>query len=377
MVKKKLLDSDSFWRGKKVLITGHTGFKGSWLTLFLMRRGAEVFGFSLPLLGQCLYSELELKKRDLVGNVHDNFGDISKKDEFQKFLINLNPDIVFHLAAQSLVRKSYLEPFQTWNVNLMGSINLLDGLKKINKKCACLLVTTDKVYKNVNHIYPYREIDDLGGKDPYSASKAAVELAVESWRMSYCGHGKFQTKNLGISTARAGNVIGGGDWSEDRIIPDAIRSLKSGNDLVLRNPLSIRPWQHVLEPLSGYILLAKKMYNNLPFDDNKNKSIFSAFNFGPSLDSNRSVQELIEKSYHYWKGKWQKNISIHNFHEEKILKLASEKAYENLGWEQIWNFEETIQKTILWYKSVHEGKSQYECCLKDIENFESRSTHGM
>ena len=227
-----------------------------------------------------------------------------------------------------------------------------------------------------NHIYPYREIDDLGGKDPYSASKAAVELAVESWRISYCGYEQFQTKNLGISTARAGNVIGGGDWSEDRIIPDAIRSLKSDNDLVLRNPLSIRPWQHVLEPLSGYTLLAKKMYEDLPLDENKNNSIFSAFNFGPSRNSNRSVKELIEKSYEYWEGKWQKNMSIHKFHEEKILKLASEKAYKILGWKQMWNFEETVEKTILWYLDNEEWwrkiqKNNHKQERLGLKNFKS------
>ena len=248
MVVYSSLNSDSFWEGKKVLITGHTGFKGSWLTLALMKKGADVHGFSLPLKEKCLYSELTLNKKELPGKICDHFGDISNKNHFQEFLINLKPDVVFHLAAQSLVRKSYLDPFETWNVNLMGSINLLDGLKNINKKCACVIVTTDKVYENVNQIYSYRETDNLGGKDPYSASKAAVELAVRSWRSSFCGLNSYQTEKLGISTARAGNVIGGGDWAEDRLIPDLIRSLKSGHNISLRNPSSIRPWQHVLEP---------------------------------------------------------------------------------------------------------------------------------
>ena len=284
----------SFWFGKKVLITGHTGFKGSWLTIYLLLKGANVYGFSLPKIKDSLYSKLELNKQNLDGKLYDNFGSIIEKNNFEKFLVDLQPDIVFHLAAQSLVRKSYLSPYETWNVNLMGSINLIESLNKIEKKCACIVVTTDKVYANQNQIYSYREIDPLGGKDPYSASKSAVELAINSWRSSFCGLKSHQIRNLGISTVRAGNVVGGGDWAEDRIVPDAIRSLIEKKSLNIRNPKSIRPWQHVLEPLNGYVLLAKEMYESLPIADNDNQEIYGAFNFGPTINSNKSVEELFE-----------------------------------------------------------------------------------
>ena len=251
------MSEDKYFKNKKILITGNTGFKGSWLSIWLKLLGANVSGLSLPPNSNpSLYERLELS--NLLES--EFFVDIRNKKLLQEKVFLLKPDIVFHLAAQPLVRKSYLDPISTWEINVMGSLNLLKNLSELEPYCAVVMVTTDKVYKNNEWVYGYKENDPLGGYDPYSSSKAACEIAIESWRSSFCQSTKDKLIKLSIASARSGNVIGGGDWAEDRIIPDVIRSIKENKKIFVRNPNSTRPWQHVLDPLSGYIKLAERIY---------------------------------------------------------------------------------------------------------------------
>ena len=276
-----------FWKGRRVFLTGHTGFKGAWLLLWLNKMGAEVFCYSLPPEGENnLYSDLFIQNGK-SNNFSEIYGDIRDSDKLSRYIKEANPEVVFHLAAQPLVRESYDNPIYTWDVNVQGSLVLLECLKNLQHKCSIVMVTTDKVYLNQEWSHGYRENDILGGHDPYSASKAAAEIAISSWRASFCGNSVHQTSNLNISTARAGNVIGGGDWANDRIVPDCIRALSNGDVIKVRNPYFTRPWQHVLEPLSGYLKLAQCLHT-------LNDPICEAFNFGHSLNSNRTVKELVD-----------------------------------------------------------------------------------
>ena len=363
MVMKK-----SFWRNKRVLLTGHTGFKGSWLTLWLLSLGADVWGYSLqPQDFQPLFNDLfsgENMDPENESNFHHHIGDIRDLSSLCQFCDKAKPDIVFHLAAQPLVQESYSNPLDTWEINVQGSLNLLAALTKTSKKTvAIVMITTDKVYLNNEWDYGYREDDPLGGHDPYSASKAASEIAIASWRSSFAGSGPNQNPNLYIATARAGNVVGGGDWSPDRIIPDAIRALTKGQPIALRNPKATRPWQHVLEPLSGYLLLASRLYTN------KN-DFCKPYNFGPMTTSNRTVQELIDEILQYWPGSC--TISpLTKAPEAQRLHLNSDKAFIQLGWSAKWEFEATIQKTVQWYLNVKNGASPRVACLNDIKDFET------
>ena len=267
MVKK------AFWQGKKVLVTGHTGFKGSWLSLWLLNLGSRVMGISLaPNTRPALFDQIGLAKE-----VDHHLGDIRDGELIKEKVAIWQPDIIFHLAAQPLVRRSYIEPLETWNTNVMGTINVLEALKQLTQPCTLVSITTDKCYLNREWVYGYRETDPLGGHDPYSSSKAGAELAIASWRESFFNHA---TIPIGIASSRAGNVIGGGDWSEDRILPDTIRSLQAGEAIPVRNPRSTRPWQHVLEPLGGYLLLAQRIYEGLSTPE-KNRALQGAYNFGP------------------------------------------------------------------------------------------------
>ena len=359
----------NFWRGKRVFLTGHTGFKGSWLTLWLLRLGAEVCGYSLkPENKESLFEQLKLNKTlysDNNGLIHNNFQDIRNFNKLEECIKNFQPDIVFHLAAQPLVRKSYLEPLDTWQINVQGSLNLLEALKSLNSFCSVVMITTDKVYLNKNWDFGYRENDKLGGHDPYSASKAAAEIAIDSWRSSFCGLSNYQTPNLGISTARAGNVIGGGDWAKDRIIPDSIKSLIDGEPILVRSPLSIRPWQHVLEPLSGYLILAQRIFEENSFYS----CLTSPFNFGPNFEGNRNVKELINEIFKYWPGEYKDLSDENSVYESKKLTLQIEKANNLLNWYPRWSFTQSVRNTINWYKSVNDGKSAFECCLSDLRDF--------
>ncbi len=351
---------DEFWNSKKIIISGHTGFKGSWLSLILDTFGAEIYGISLkpettPNLHELIHKKLNLNSREC-------FLDIRDREQLRLKVKEFEPDVVFHMAAQPLVRKSYLEPIETWETNVMGTLNLLDALKNIKKKCSIVIITTDKVYKNEKVVYGYRENDALGGNDPYSSSKAACELAVNSWRKSFCGFDNELNKFLRIATARSGNVIGGGDWSTDRIVPDTIKAFQQKKQLKIRNPKYTRPWQHVLDPLSGYMQLAKHNYIS-------ENSYNEAFNFGPRIESNTTVIKLVEEIIKYWPGNFSEVTQKDSFYESELLHLQIDKAYKLLNWHPNWGFEESVKYTINWYKDFYDKKTAYECMFKDIKTF--------
>ncbi len=355
------MKSSEFWQKKRVLITGHTGFKGSWLLLWLIELGADVTGISLePDSTESLFNEIYPK---IKGSFKHIISDINEFNTLEDKINIFKPEVVFHLAAQPLVRESYINPVKTWTTNLMGSIFLLEALKSLDNDCSVVMITTDKVYKNNEWIYGYREIDPLGGRDPYSASKASAEIAISSWRDSFCGDLPHQKSNLYIATARSGNVIGGGDWSKDRIFPDVIRSLKSKKIINIRNKKSTRPWQHVLDPIGGYLILAEKL--------NSKESIYcDAFNFGPNINSNKSVEELVKKILEYWPGEW-KELEINSFHEAGMLNLNIDKANNLLGWRPRWSYEESIKKTVEWYRQTFEGEEPFDLCLRDISSYQN------
>ena len=355
--------NQEFWRGRRVLLTGHTGFKGSWLALWLLELGAEVTGLALepePVEPPAtpLFAALGLAER--LGARH-RIGDIRDPAALAAAVAASEPELVLHLAAQPLVRRSYGDPLGTWATNVQGSLQVLEALRPLQHSCAVVMVTTDKVYANQEWDYGYRESDRLGGHDPYSASKAAAELAIASWRASFCGAAAHQTPHLAIATARAGNVIGGGDWAADRIVPDAMRALAAGDPIPLRNPAATRPWQHVLEPLGGYMLLAERLLADARHA--------SAFNFGPALEANRSVRELVEASLQHWPGSWSDGSDPHALHEAGRLHLQIDKAHHQLGWQPRWDFATTLARTVTWYRSVHEGASPLTCCLADLEAY--------
>ncbi len=343
----------SFWKGKRVFLTGHTGFKGSWLSIWLNDLGAEVYGFSLD-ANYPLFQSLGLE-REICHTLGDICDSVFLKNAIQK----CQPDVVFHLAAQPLVRRSYKEPLLTWQTNVLGTMNILEGLRSLDHNCAVVIATTDKVYENREWVHGYREVDPLGGKDPYSSSKAAAEIAVASWRDSFF-LGKSPIK---IATARAGNVIGGGDWAEDRIIPDMIRALSTQNAINVRNPGSVRPWQHVLEPLSGYLTLARNLYQS------ENYMFQEPYNFGPGLDSFRSVKDLIEECLKYWPGNWRNSSENYSPHEAGLLGLAIDKANVHLGWKPKWGFQKSVEKTIVWYRETNEGTEPRNITLEQIRDF--------
>jgi len=344
----------SFWKNKRVLITGHTGFKGSWLSLWLHQLGAEVYGFSLePELDDALFYQLGLENK-----VYHQIGNLCDYDSILKYVSENKFDFVFHLAAQSLVLRSYKNTLDTWNTNVMGTVNLLEALRNYKTNCIVIVITTDKVYHNNEWEQGYVESDQLGGLDPYSASKAGVELAVQSYKSLY-----EQNSNLiTIASARAGNVIGGGDWCENRLVPDIIRSLMVNEIIQIRNPKSIRPWQHVLEPLSGYMQLAKKLSDN--------KNLASAYNFGPNMNDNCTVEDVVRASLKIWPGEYFENFDDEAPHEAGLLKLSIDKAQDDLNWEPKWDFFETINITVGWYKKVFEGASPLSVTLEDIKSFE-------
>lgn len=358
----------SFWRGRRVLITGHTGFKGSWLTLWLLSLGAELWGYALaPEPGRALFTDLGLDEAPSPpdwGHLRHRLGDVRDLEALQQVVADSQPEVVLHLAAQALVQRSYRDPLGTWATNVQGSLHLLEALKPLQHPCAVVMVTTDKVYANQEWYYGYREEDRLGGHDPYSASKAAAELAIASWRASFRGPDAHQTPHLSIATARAGNVIGGGDWAEDRIVPDAMRSLAAGESIPVRQPEATRPWQHVLEPLGGYLLLAEKLVTG-------DAAYASAFNFGPSLEANRSVRELVEAALAHWPGSWLDLSDPTAPHEAGRLHLQIDKAHHQLHWQPRWPFATTVKLTVAWYRAVHEGASPLECCLQDLEAYKA------
>jgi CDP-glucose 4,6-dehydratase len=330
----------SAYRGARVLVTGHTGFKGAWLSEWLLSLGAQVTGYSLPPEGpeKPLCSILELEKR--CQHVE---GDVRDAAHLRKVVREAAPDFVFHLAAQALVRTSYEQPTETYETNVMGTVHLLEALRQEKKPCTVLVVTSDKCYENREWVHGYRETDALGGHDPYSSSKAAAELVAASWRNSF-----LREAGIRLATARAGNVIGGGDWAENRIVPDCIRALRNGQPIIVRNKRSFRPWQHVLEALSGYLWLAAAMAQEK--DAERRKTLESAFNFGPEADSHKTVEILVNEVRKHWPGSWQELSNQTAKHEAGMLHLSIDKAHAVLDWSSVWNFAEAIRHTVEWYR---------------------------
>ena len=357
----------AFWSDRRVLLTGHTGFKGSWLLLWLQELGAQVWTFALePEPAPNLFRELATARPPGEGWCHQ-IGDLADLEALKALVQRAQPEVVLHLAAQPLVRRSYEDPLGTWSTNVMGSLHLLEALRPLEHACAVVMITTDKVYENREWTYGYRELDRLGGHDPYSASKAGAEIAIASWRASFCGQGAHQTPHLRISTARAGNVIGGGDWAVDRIVPDAMRSLSRGEPIPVRNPAATRPWQHVIEPLGGYLRLVEALASD-PVPP------CEAFNFGPRLDSNRSVEELVTTILEHWSGAWTDQSDPTTPHEANLLHLQIDKVHHRLGWQPCWDFATTISRTVGWYRAVHDGASPIECCLEDLTAYHQFTT---
>lgn len=330
----------NFFYGKRVLITGHTGFKGSWLAEWLLKLGATVHGVALdPPPGPSLFAQLQLGSR----LARDNRADIRDGRAVAKAVSGGRPDIIFHLAAQPLVRKSYQEPTDTFATNVMGTVNVLEAARTRGRRCDIVCVTTDKCYENQEWVHAYRECDPLGGHDPYSASKAAAELVASSYRRSFFAEGD----PVRLASARAGNVLGGGDYAEDRIVPDVVRALDSNSTVVLRNALATRPWQHVLEPLAGYLCLAAALPGNA--------AAASAFNFGPGLSGNRTVEDLVDTLLRHTGGNWVSKSDPDGPHEAARLNLSIDKAYHLLGWQPVWSFEHAVERTASWYMRCHRG----------------------
>lgn len=337
----------TFYKNKTVLITGHTGFKGSWLTLILSELGAKVTGIAL-----------EPKTKDdffvvnEVNGICNSFiADINNLQSLQKIVQECQPDLIFHLAAQPLVRYAYKQPIETFQTNIIGTANILQSLQTVQKACSVVIITTDKVYENKEWHYPYRETDRLGGKDPYSASKACAELIVSSFRNSFFHPGNFQIHQKSIATARAGNVIGGGDWSEDRLLPDIVKSISQNQEILIRNPEAVRPWQLVIEPLFGYLLLAGKLYE----EPNK---YTGEWNFGPYPDEIMTVRNIVDTAIRILgRGKYRVENVSDAHHEATLLKLDISKAVASLKWKPRYKTEDAIHLTLAWYKELFENRN--------------------
>jgi len=363
MVNNAIDAFNDFYKRKRVLITGHTGFKGSWLSIWLHQLGAEVVGIALdPSTSKdnFVLSGIGDKITDLRSDIRDN-------QSLKKIFIQFQPEIVFHLAAQPLVRLSYDIPVETYETNVMGTIHVMEAIRTCKSVKVGVMITTDKCYENKEQIWGYRENEPMGGYDPYSSSKGAAEIAISSWRRSFFHPQQYIKHGKSIASARAGNVIGGGDWSLDRIIPDCIRALETGSPINIRNAQAIRPWQHVLEPLSGYLLLAMRMWEN--------PTIFcEGWNFGPSPESVSTVWEVASEVVKCYEGnsKLCDLSHVDTLHESNILMLDISKARFKLGWKPKMNMNETVKLTIDWYKRYAE-ENVYNLCVEQIHAFESKT----
>ena len=345
------------YSGKKVFITGHTGFKGTWLSILLNILGAEVKGYALaPENDQSIFS----LTRPLSGN-QSIIADIRNKEKLKNEILDFAPDFIFHLAAQPLVRLSYQIPAETFEVNAIGTANLLEALTSLNKKCTAIIITTDKVYENKEQDILYKEEDRLGGYDPYSASKACTEIVVDSFRNSFFNTSTHSIHQKAIASARAGNVIGGGDFSKDRIIPDIMQALKNNQPVTVRNPHAVRPWQHVLEPVTGYLLLASRLNEDIQFS--------GAYNFGPRPQDHLPVKDLVERSINAWgDGTWIDQSDKTQPHEATLLKLDIQKAINHLNWVPKMDAAIAIGKTLDWYKNVR-AENALAYTQQQIENY--------
>jgi CDP-glucose 4,6-dehydratase len=341
-----------FWAGRRVFLTGHTGFKGSWAALWLQRMGAKVTGFALsPPTTPALFE---------VARVADGMtsimGDIRDREALERALVDADPEIVIHLAAQPLVRASYDDPVGTYATNVMGTVHLLEAVRRAPSVRACVVVTTDKCYENREWAWGYREDEPMGGHDPYSNSKGCAELVVSAWRRSFFAEGK-----VALASGRAGNVIGGGDWAADRLIPDILRAVAAGEPVLIRNPLAIRPWQHVLEPLSGYLVLAQALWTGAAAE---------AWNFGPRDDDARPVQWIVERMCAAWGegAGWTRDESVQP-HEARYLKLDISKAREGLRWEPRWNLPQALESIVAWHRAWLANADMHAYCHAELERF--------
>ncbi len=357
------MSSEAFWHHKRVFITGHTGFKGSWLCLWLHKLGAQVFGYSLaPPTNPSMF---ELARIDEL--VSSTIADVRDGEQLRTAMQSARPDMVIHMAAQPLVRDSYKNPAETYAINVMGTVNLLEAVRACNSVRAIVSVTTDKCYENREWHWGYRENEPMGGYDPYSSSKGCAELVTAAYRRSFFNaqdsNGSTVQHGAAIASARAGNVIGGGDWAVDRLICDCIRSLLSDKKIVIRNPEAIRPWQHVLEPLSGYLLLAQKLYH-------EGSRYAEGWNFGPNDEDAKKVEWIVQRLCH----KWGKDASYvydgtSHPHEAHYLKLDCSKAKAMLGWSPRWNLEKAIDSIVEWVLAYRSGKDMREVSLKQLDDY--------
>ncbi len=347
--------NDAFWKGKRVFLTGHTGFKGSWLSLWLSSMGSTVKGFALePDTNPAIFNVAR------VSSVLENeIGDIRNFEAISKSIKIFNPDILIHMAAQPLVRLSYSQPVETYSSNVMGTVHVLEAARKCPNLKAIVSVTTDKVYENQEWVWGYRENDPIGGYDPYSSSKGCAELVTSAYRRSFFS----SSESPSIASARAGNVIGGGDWSADRLIPDILKALEKGESLVVRNPLATRPWQHVLEPLSGYLMLAENLYHD-------GKQYAEAWNFGPDKKDCKSVNWILNQMVFLYGGNssWKLDENP-NPHEAQFLKLDCSKAKERLFWVPKWGINEVIEKIVNWHAHFRNGADMHDYCLNEIKTY--------
>ncbi|WP_374088712.1 CDP-glucose 4,6-dehydratase [Methylomicrobium lacus] len=350
-----------FWRGKRIFLTGHTGFKGGWLALWLQELGASVFGYALnPSTTPNLFTVANVGQALAASTI----ADIRDSSRLEKAMHAAQPDLVFHLAAQPLVRHSYADPVETYAINVMGTVNVLEAVRKTPSVRAVINVTTDKCYENQEWLWAYRENEPMGGHDPYSSSKACAELVTSAYRRSF-----LSEAGVALASVRSGNVIGGGDWSNDRLIPDILRAFDAGQTVVIRSPNSVRPWQYVLEPLAGYLMLGKKLY-----EDRDNFA--EAWNFGPSDEEARSVQWIVE---HLVAGRpganWQVDLSAQP-HEAAFLKLDSSKARSKLGWKPRWRLDTSLEKCLAWNNAYRAGHDMREFTLRQIHTYNGFSAEG-
>ncbi|MDD2762736.1 MAG: CDP-glucose 4,6-dehydratase [Opitutaceae bacterium] len=334
------------YSGRRVLVTGHTGFKGAWLARWLVKLGARVTGYALPPpTDPSLFAAI-----DWEGRLDHGVGDVREATALQALVARLQPEVVFHLAAQPLVRRSYAEPVETFATNVLGTVHLLEAVRRQGGPCAVVVVTSDKCYEAIGSSEERREGDPLGGHDPYSASKAGAEIAAAAYARAYFG----KDGRVALATARAGNVIGGGDWAEDRIMPDCIRALQAGRPIPVRRPAAVRPWQHVLEPLSGYLWLGTRLWQAVA--EGKARPSGS-FNFGPEAAGHHEVRTLVTEVLRHWPGRWEAASVAGDPHENECLRLSIDRAAHELGWKPVWDFARAVERTVAWYRAfLTEGR---------------------
>jgi CDP-glucose 4,6-dehydratase len=349
----------SFWKGKRVLLTGHTGFKGSWMSLWLKEMGAELTGYSLtPPTSPSLFEDAKI-----ADGMHSVIGDIRDLSSLMKIFSETKPEIVIHMAAQPLVRESYNFPVETYEINVMGTVNVLEAVRQTSGVRSVLIVTTDKCYENKEWEWGYREDEPIGGYDPYSNSKGCAELVTSAYRRSYFDPDKYNTHHVAVASARAGNVIGGGDWADDRLIPDIIRSVMKGEPVSIRSPYATRPWQHVLESISAYLLLAERLYID-------GSDCAQAWNIGPCAQDVRNVEGIVSTVCEIWGNGASYLVDSHpQPHEANYLKLDISKIQSRLGWHPTWSLTVTLEKTITWYKAYSKGGNALDLCRSQIGQY--------